>query len=788
MTDERLRLIADMRDRLTPALRRLKTVMQSTGRVNAFQKLARDMGLAERSAYRLGFTLGRTVKYGAIAAAGGTALAGAALVRFGKQSADALDANAALAKQINFSADALRTLQGTADRYNVSQEAVTAGLTKFNVSFGRLKQGQGAFYTYLKKTNPALAEQFKHVGSTESAFVLLSDAIAKTADPAKRAALVKAAGLSQEFLRFFADGPDDLRQTIKEVIRYQGLLGPKAARDAAAYGDAMDNIGLAWRGLRDKLTVSALPVVIPLLQDLADFMANNRERIATGFREIAVDVGGALRDLGKWVNSDKGREFFAGLWPELQKVGAAFRDIALSVKDLAGAIKDLGGWKAVIGAVIAYKAVGGIPGVFDLFRGGASKGGPSGGGANGGGGLLGLLGFLGPLGLVGGAAVLGSLWATKDIPNNVQIDPATGLPFNPPPGWKPRTNGSPSAAPLSTPYNRSNLPPDVLKRAQDAANAFRADPEGSRGRMMLQHSREELAAAAKTMVELDGLIAEMRRSGADKQFAERFADILARRNAIAARVEQDRASDIGKKIGTEAGNAFFQQMRLLLGSGVGGSSAGSGGARVWNASYRPGGGVTIPRGGASSFAGAPGGMLGLIAAGEGTGSNYNETLARGLLTGGPVNLTSMTLDQIDALQTRMLRHPRNRWGSSAVGRYQFVRTRLRDLRRRYGIPGSALYSPDMQDALAKLSLSERGGSVESLRREWEGLRRVPDRDIRGAMRRHERRKLETRQKIEGSASLDVRFHNAPAGTRVGSKASGLFREVNLDTGRAMKLA
>ena len=72
----------------------------------------------------------------------------------------------AVSKQIGISGDALRTLEGVGKRYNVTQEAIGAGLTKFNLNFGRLKQNQGVFYTYLKKTNPALAAQFKQIDSS----------------------------------------------------------------------------------------------------------------------------------------------------------------------------------------------------------------------------------------------------------------------------------------------------------------------------------------------------------------------------------------------------------------------------------------------------------------------------------------------------------------------------------------------------------------------------------------------------------------------------------------------
>lgn len=103
-------------------------------------------------------------------------------------------------------------------------------------------------------------------------------------------------------------------------------------------------------------------------------------------------------------------------------------------------------------------------------------------------------------------------------------------------------------------------------------------------------------------------------------------------------------------------------------------------------------------------------LLDLIGLTEGTdkGRGYNETLAYGRLTGGPVDLVSMTLSQIDALQTRMLQHKDNVWNSSAVGRYQIVRTTLRAIRKTLNLSGAEKYDEDMQDRLACFLLGQRG--------------------------------------------------------------------------------
>lgn len=127
-------------------------------------------------------------------------------------------------------------------------------------------------------------------------------------------------------------------------------------------------------------------------------------------------------------------------------------------------------------------------------------------------------------------------------------------------------------------------------------------------------------------------------------------------------------------------------------------------------------------------------MLDLIGAAEGTdrGRGYNETLGYGAFTGGAVNLTGMTLNEVLALQQRMLAHPDNTFNSSAVGRYQIVSTTLRDLMAEMKLSGDRLFDEATQDEMARALLRRRGNNPDALRNEWEGLRRVDDSTIRNA--------------------------------------------------------
>lgn len=121
-------------------------------------------------------------------------------------------------------------------------------------------------------------------------------------------------------------------------------------------------------------------------------------------------------------------------------------------------------------------------------------------------------------------------------------------------------------------------------------------------------------------------------------------------------------------------------------------------------------------------------FLNFIAHHEGTakrpGGGYDTSLAYGRFSGGEKKLSLMTLDQIEALQGKMLNHPENHFNSSALGRYQIVRKTLRGLKAQFGLRGSDLYSADLQDRLAVALIKRRGRDVTGLRNEWASLKNI----------------------------------------------------------------
>jgi hypothetical protein len=129
----------------------------------------------------------------------------------------------------------------------------------------------------------------------------------------------------------------------------------------------------------------------------------------------------------------------------------------------------------------------------------------------------------------------------------------------------------------------------------------------------------------------------------------------------------------------------------------------------------------------------------LLRSGVETGGTdpYNTTLDNGRWTGGPVNLTNMTVAEVRTMQDKM-RTPENRalygggQGSSAVGAPQVVSQTLDSLIDQGVVSPNDKFDEATQNKIITALAVRRGGDVAGLKQEWEGLRNVPDEQIRQA--------------------------------------------------------
>jgi muramidase (phage lysozyme) len=129
------------------------------------------------------------------------------------------------------------------------------------------------------------------------------------------------------------------------------------------------------------------------------------------------------------------------------------------------------------------------------------------------------------------------------------------------------------------------------------------------------------------------------------------------------------------------------------------------------ASAAPGAGAPARRGRTLPVVG-PGGRLILDRLSDAEGTDEARARARGYGSGydvlfgyrpnpGPRPLSEMTLEEVDGLQGTMGDH-------TPVGRYQVTRATLRGLRDAFGLRGTTVFTPALQDQIGRQLMRRRG--------------------------------------------------------------------------------
>jgi hypothetical protein len=98
----------------------------------------------------------------------------------------------------------------------------------------------------------------------------------------------------------------------------------------------------------------------------------------------------------------------------------------------------------------------------------------------------------------------------------------------------------------------------------------------------------------------------------------------------------------------------------------------------------------------------------VVARRHGYASSYDVPFNYGRFARQTKPLTQMTLKEVDELQTRILNHPENTHKASPVGRYQIVRTTLRELKQRLNLRDDMIFDSNLQDTLGMSRLRRAG--------------------------------------------------------------------------------
>jgi X-X-X-Leu-X-X-Gly heptad repeat protein len=330
----------------------LKTVFSAVDRMSGPVKTITDkmekFNAATGKLAKMGAAAAKAAAYVAAAAVAAGAAIGRATVAFAERGDD-IARNASI---LGLSASAYQELAYAANLADVEMEAMTSATKKLNNNLGQLKSGTGALYTELKRTNPQLARQLRAASSTDEAFTLMADAIAKETNIQKRATLAQAAfGKTGQDLIPMMQG---LAAARKEARDSGTIISDADVSTASRLDDALKRLKATGMSLANSSLAIVAEKLAPIAERMTAWAQANREIIGQKIDAAISAITKTLEAL--WFLLD------SGIVPALLAAGLAMKVFAGAEAVLAVAkmAKSMGGLSA------AFTALGLSPGMLAI--------------------------------------------------------------------------------------------------------------------------------------------------------------------------------------------------------------------------------------------------------------------------------------------------------------------------------------------------------------------------------------------------------------------------------------
>lgn len=717
----------------TRSLKGFSDRARALGGAFGLPRVARALGDVGRAAATTGRALSPLVAavstLTGIAAAGGLTAVAAGL----NASADRIDEMSKKARQLGVSVQTLRQFAYVADLQGVSWDQASEALTKAAKGYAEVRLGVGRMSSQLEKISPKLADQIRKADSTAAAWNIMVGAIRNAKTEAEKIKLAELFFGTAEFTKIAELSQDQAKTLIAEFDRLAGRITDKQAAGIEAWNDSLTRLTTAMRGISDETAVQALVKLQPFVDSMTKLLSENRDKIATAIADALVKIanavasvdwpafGASLASLAR--NADALATAFGG-WSNVMLGVAAipFIPLAASLSRLAFVLATTpAGVTLAVLVGLTYEAFKHWEDIEAWFARMAK--------ANG------FLEFFSELakGVTKAVDSIGAdikrleamilpEWLSNLTPSAIGERISKGI-------WG--ENGGPAQwgidwiqgkiddARMQRPApGKGDLPPGAItKRAAGG-------PVRSGGMSLVGERGPELVAWGADGTVIDAattraLSSPATADRAGRAFAKHVVPPINRLNATME--ELVRAIGDGWQPGGGGGGGGSSggggsgggsRRRRRTGAPVGGPSgvpsyqgigAGLSAPPTW---ANIGAGLSAPPVWSKSKAGPVGEMasgstkplLDMISEAEGTTKlGYNDSFAHQIRG----SLTDKTIDQVIAMQGKMS-------GSSAIGRYQFMRATLLGLKKKMGLSGNEMFDGAMQDRLATVLLKLRG--------------------------------------------------------------------------------
>lgn len=294
-------MIFAVRDQLSPVIKQLSArwgKLQKLLKSDEFKDVNKKFKFFRRSLTNVTDQVTSTAKKLALPFTAAASAVGFSLSQMMSKFLDTGDAIDKASMRIGIGVDRLQSLQYAAKLSGATAEDMNSALGKLNENIAKAAAGKNEELASLfKKLGISLRDANGHVRTAADVLPEFADAIQRNTNSSVRARMAIAAfgDAGQKLIPMLQDGSKGLADMEKRAHDLGLTMSQDDVKAAASLGDKFTDLGSVFDSFGNTISAKLAPVLGPLIDDLTEFLAKNKDAFAGRLSEAVSKLADSLK-------------------------------------------------------------------------------------------------------------------------------------------------------------------------------------------------------------------------------------------------------------------------------------------------------------------------------------------------------------------------------------------------------------------------------------------------------------------------------------------------------------
>ena len=325
--DLRLTAIFAVRDQLSPVIKKLSDKWGSFRKLlesDNFKKLNKQFLFFRRSLTNVTNKVTDAAKKLALPITAAATAVGFSLSQMMSKFLDTGDAIDKASIRLGIGAERLQSLQYAAKMSGATAEDMNSALGKLNENIAKAAAGKNEELASLfKKLGISLRDANGHVRTAADVLPEFADAIQRNTNSSVRARMAIAAfgDAGQKLIPMLQDGSKGLADMEKKAHDLGLTMSQDDVKAAASLGDKFTDLGAVFDSFGNTISAKLAPVLGPLIDDLTEFLAKNKDAFAGRLSEAVSKLADSLKKVDFEKLANEAMDCFHAIGELYDKIG-----------------------------------------------------------------------------------------------------------------------------------------------------------------------------------------------------------------------------------------------------------------------------------------------------------------------------------------------------------------------------------------------------------------------------------------------------------------------------------